>query len=98
MLKIRLQRLGSKGNAFYRVVTADARSPRDGRFVEVLGTYNPNAKQDEIKLNADLVNKWLKNGAQPTDTARALLEKAGIIEKKPCKKVFKAKKVENKED
>ncbi len=89
MLKIRLQRLGDKGNPFYRVVVADARSPRDGKFKEIVGTYNPMTTPEEIKINAELALSWLAKGAQPTDTARALLEKAGVIEKKPCKKVFK---------
>ena len=96
MLKVRLQRHGDKGNPFYRVVVADARSPRDGKFIAILGTYNPMTDGEQIKLNTELVKTWLANGAQPTDTARALLEKAGIIEKKPCKKVFK--KTDKKED
>jgi len=91
MVKIRLTRLGDKKSPFYRVVVADSRSPRDGKFIEVLGTYNPLVDPVQIKLDADKVNAWLAKGAQPTDTAKALLEKAGIIEKKPCTKVFKKK-------
>ena len=97
MVKIRFQRLGDKGNPFYRVVVADSRSPRDGKFIAVLGTYNPTVEPVEIKLNADMCKEWIAKGAQPTPTARAILEKAGILEKKPCKKVF-TKKVEKKED
>ena len=96
MLKIRLQRHGDKRSPFYRVVVADARSPRDGKYVELLGTFNPMTNPEQIKIDADLVKTWMINGAQPTDTARALLEKAGIIEKKPCKRVFK--KIDKKED
>lgn len=91
MVKIRLTRLGDKKAPFYRVVVADSRCPRDGKFIEVLGTYNPLTDPVQIKLDAERVKVWLANGAQPTDTARALLEKAGIVEKKPCTKVFKKK-------
>ncbi|MGN1227018.1 MAG: 30S ribosomal protein S16 [Christensenellales bacterium] len=97
MLKIRLTRLGAKGNPFYRVVVADSRSPRDGRFVEVLGTFNPMTNPEQINIDKEKALKWIANGAQPTDTARALLEKANIIEKQPCKRVFK-KKEDKKED
>ena len=97
MVKIRLTRLGSKGNTFYRVVVADSRMPRDGRFIEVLGTFNPMTDPEQINIDKEKALKWIANGAQPTDTARALLEKAGIVEKQPCKRVFK-KKVEKKED
>ncbi|MBN3535011.1 30S ribosomal protein S16 [Mycoplasma procyoni] len=77
MVKIRLKRLGSKFNAFYKVVAADARAPRDGRFIEVLGHYNPNSK--ELKLNKELVLKWLNNGAVPTETVRTLLKKESLL-------------------
>ena len=77
MVKIRLTRLGDKKAPFYRVVVADSRCPRDGKFIEVLGTYNPLTDPVQIKLDAERVKVWLANGAQPTDTARALLEKAG---------------------
>ena len=81
-VKIRLTRMGDKKSPFYRVVVADSRSPRDGRFVEILGTYNPLTNPAEINLDAEKAKKWIANGAQPTDTARDLLVKSGIIEKK----------------
>ena len=81
-LKIRLTRLGDKKAPFYRVVVADSRSPRDGKFVEVLGTFNPLTDPAEIKIDNEKAAEWIKNGAQPTDTARALLVKSGAIEKK----------------
>ena len=81
-VKIRLTRMGDKKSPFYRVVVADSRSPRDGRFVEILGTYNPLTNPAEIKIDADKAKKWIANGAQPTDTAKDLLVKSGIIEKK----------------
>ena len=79
-VKIRLTRLGSKKAPFYRVVVADSRFPRDGRFVEEIGYYNPLTEPAEIKIDADKAQKWLKNGAQPTDTVKSLLKKAGITE------------------
>ncbi len=81
-LKIRLTRLGDKKSPFYRVVVADSRSPRDGKFVEVIGTYNPLTEPAEIKIDAEKASKWLKNGAQPTETAKELLVKSGVIERK----------------
>ena len=81
-LKIRLTRLGDKKSPFYRVVVADSRSPRDGKFVDILGTYNPLTETPEIKINAEKAAQWLKNGAQPTDTAKELLIKSGVIERK----------------
>lgn len=81
-VKIRLTRLGDKKAPFYRVIVADSRSPRDGRFIDTLGTYNPLTDPAEIKIDAAKAKKWLNSGAQPTDTARALLVKSGIIEKK----------------
>lgn len=81
-VKIRLTRLGDKKSPFYRVIVADSRSPRDGRFIDVIGTYNPLVDPAEIKIDADKAKRWLNNGAQPTDTAKALLVKSGIIEKK----------------
>ena len=81
-LKIRLTRMGDKKSPFYRVVVADSKSPRDGKYIDLLGTYNPLTNPAEIKINNELAEKWLKNGAQPTDTARALLVKSGAIEKK----------------
>lgn len=81
-VKIRLTRLGDKKSPFYRVIVADSRSPRDGRFIDVIGTYNPLVDPAEIKIDAEKAKKWISSGAQPTDTARALLVKSGIIEKK----------------
>ena len=81
-LKIRLTRLGYKKSPFYRVVVADSRSPRDGKFVEILGTYNPLTNPAEIKINNDKAVEWIKNGAQPTETAKELLIKSGAIERK----------------
>ena len=71
--------MGSKQKPFYRIVAADSRSPRDGRFIETVGTYNPVAKEDNVTVKEELVIKWLNNGAQPTDTVRALLKKQDII-------------------
>ena len=79
MVKIRLRRLGAKKAPFYRVVVADPRYPRDGRFIEEIGTYNPLSDPAEIKIDAERAQKWIKNGAQPTDTVRALLKKTGAI-------------------
>lgn len=78
-VKIRFKRMGSKKNPFYRVVVADSRSPRDGRFIEELGHYNPLTK--ETKIDNDKAADWIKKGAQPTDTVRALLKKNGAIQK-----------------
>ncbi|MDP4117760.1 MAG: 30S ribosomal protein S16 [Bacillota bacterium] len=77
-VKIRLRRMGSKKAPFYRVVVADSRYPRDGRFIEEVGTFNPLMDPAEIKLDTEKVQKWLGNGAQPTDTVKALIKKAGI--------------------
>lgn len=84
-VKIRLTRLGDKKAPFYRVVVADSRSPRDGKFVEILGTYNPLVDPAEIKIDNEKALNWIKNGAQPTDTARALLVKSGALEAKKSK-------------
>src|SRR5690606_32067805 len=80
-VKIRLQRHGKKGKPFYWIVAADARAPRDGKFLEKLGTYNPNVNPAIIDLNMDGTVKWLQNGAQPTDTARAILSYKGVLMK-----------------
>ncbi len=74
-VKIRLRRMGQKKAPFYRVVVADSRSPRDGRFIEEVGTYNPMTNPSEIKLDMEKVNEWIKNGAQPTDTVKTLISK-----------------------
>ena len=79
-VKLRLKRMGAKKAPFYRVVAADARSPRDGRFIETVGTYNPLVNPAEIKIDEELAIKWLKNGATPTDTVRNIFSKAGIME------------------
>lgn len=81
-VKIRLTRLGDKKSPFYRVIVADSRSPRDGKFIDILGTYNPLTNPAEIKIDNEKATKWLKNGAVPTDTARNLLVKSGVIEEK----------------
>ena len=78
-VKIRLRRMGAKKAPFYRVIVADSRSPRDGRFIEEIGYYDPMKEPAVIKIDADKANKWLANGAQPTDTVRALLKKSEII-------------------
>ena len=79
-VKIRLRRMGAKKAPFYRVVVADSRYPRDGRFIEEIGTYNPMTEPAEIKIDADMAKTWIKNGAQPTDTVKVLLKKTGITE------------------
>lgn len=76
MVKIRLRRMGAKKNPFYRIVVADSRFPRDGRFLEEIGTYDPLADSDKLKVNLERAKYWISNGAQPTDTVRALLKKA----------------------
>ncbi len=81
-VKIRLKRMGMKKKPFYRVVVADVRSPRDGRFIEEIGYYDPMTKPAEIKVNNDRAQYWLGVGAQPTDTVRILLKKSGAIEEK----------------
>lgn len=80
-VKIRLTRLGDKKAPFYRVVVADSRAPRDGKFIEIIGTYNPLTNPSEIKIDVEKAKKWLANGAQPTDTARDLLVKTGVLER-----------------
>ena len=75
MVKIRLRRVGAKKAPFYRVVVADSRSPRDGRFIEEIGTYDPKAEGDKIKVDMERVKYWIANGAQPTDTVRGLIKK-----------------------
>ncbi len=80
MVKMRLTRMGQKKAPFYRVVVADSRYPRDGRFIEEVGYYNPLTNPAEIKINAEVAKKWLANGAQPTDTVKDLLKKSGIID------------------
>lgn len=79
MVKIRLRRMGAKKSPFYRIVVSDSRYPRDGRFIEEIGTYNVQADPAEIKVDVDRAQAWIKTGAQPTETVRALLKKAGAI-------------------
>ena len=78
-VKIRLRRMGQKKAPFYRIVVADSRSPRDGRFIEQLGHYNPMTNPAEVEIDAEKATKWIKNGAQPTDTVRDLLKRSGAI-------------------
>ena len=78
MVKIRLRRLGAKKAPFYRVVVADSRFPRDGRFIEEIGFYNPTVDPAELKVDVDRAQAWIKTGAQPTETVRTLLKKAGV--------------------
>lgn len=77
-VKMRLKRMGAKKKPFYRIVVADSRSPRDGRFIEEIGTYDPNQEPSAIKFNEEATKKWLANGAQPTDRVAKLLKTAGI--------------------
>ena len=81
-VKLRLQRHGKKGKPFYWIVAADSRAKRDGRFLEKLGTYNPNTNPAQIEINVDSAVQWLENGAQPTDTTRAILSHEGVLLKK----------------
>ena len=76
MVKIRLRRMGAKKAPYYRIVVADSRSPRDGRFIEEIGTYDPMAENEKITVNMERAKYWIANGAQPTDTVKALLKKA----------------------
>ncbi len=77
-VKIRLKRIGAKKAPFYRVVVADSRYPRDGRFIEEIGTYNPLVDPAQVNIDTEKAQKWIKNGAQPTDTVRKLLKKSGM--------------------
>ena len=79
MVKIRLRRMGAKKNPYYRIVVADSRSPRDGRCIEEIGTYNPLVNPAVITVDAEKAQTWIKNGAQPTDTVKALLKKANVL-------------------
>lgn len=80
-VKIRLKRMGAKKVPFYRLVVADSRSPRDGRFIEEIGYYNPVSQPAQVKIDEEKALKWLKNGAQPSDTVRSLLSRAGIMKR-----------------
>ena len=79
MVKLRLKRMGKKGNPFYRIVAADSRSPRDGRIIDHVGTYNPLVKENQLTLDTEKVMKWLNNGAKPSDTVRSILSKEGLM-------------------
>lgn len=78
-VKIRLRRMGAKKNPFYRIVVADSRYPRDGRFIEEIGTYDPLKTPADMKIDADKAKQWIANGAQPTDTVKDILKKSGVI-------------------
>ena len=80
MVKIRLKRMGAHKTPFYRVVVADSRTPRDGKFIEEIGYYNPLVEPPTIKIDDEKAKKWLENGAQPTETVKSLFKKSGIIE------------------
>ena len=80
MVKIRLRRMGSKKNAFYRIVVADSRSPRDGRFIEEIGYYNPLTDPATVKIDGETAKQWIATGAQPTETVRSIFKKNGIID------------------
>ena len=79
-VKIRLRRMGAKKNPFYRIIVADSRSPRDGRFIEEIGTYDPLKDPSEIKVDEEKAKAWIANGAQPTETVKKLLIRAGVTE------------------
>lgn len=91
-VKLRLKRMGTKQKPFYRIVAADSRSPRDGRFIETVGTYNPIKTPAVVTVDEEKTLKWLNNGAQPTDTVRSLLSKQGVMAKYAASKVKKAGK------
>ena len=93
-VKLRLKRMGAKQRAFYRIVATDARSPRDGRFIETVGTYNPITVPHEVNIDEEKALKWLGNGAQPTETVRNLLSAQGIMKKFADSKVKKSVKKE----
>ena len=78
-VKIRLRRMGAKKAPFYRVIVADEKSPRDGKFIDEIGYYNPLTNPAEVKIDADKAQKWIENGAQPTETVKSLLKKSGIV-------------------
>ena len=96
-VKLRLNRMGSKKAPFYRIVAIDSRSPRDAQYIEQVGYFDPRTNPETIVVNKELVEKWIKNGAQPTDTVRDLLVKVGAIEKKNIPVPKKNKVVEKKD-
>ena len=95
-VKLRLKRMGAKQKPFYRIVASDSRSPRDGRFIETVGTYDPVKKDNNISVNEERVNYWLTNGAQPTDTVKSILSKSGVWANYKNSKVKKAEKTTKK--
>lgn len=78
-VKLRLKRMGAKKKPFYRIIASDSRSPRDGRFIDEIGYYNPTVDPPKIKIDSEKAQKWIKSGAQPTDTVRSLMKKAGVL-------------------
>ena len=84
-VKMRLTRMGDKKAPFYRIVVADSRVARDAKYIDLIGTYNPVANPEEVKINVEKAQQWIKNGAQPTETVKALLVKSGAIESKKSK-------------
>lgn len=96
-VKLRLKRMGSKQRPFYRIVAADSRSPRDGRFIETVGTYQPIYKENNVTVDEEKVLKWLNNGAQPTDTVKNILSKTGVWAKYKAPKTTETKKSTKKE-
>ena len=97
MVKIRLRRVGAKHRPSYRVVVADSRSPRDGRFIEIIGHYNPLTAPSTVNINEEKALKWLKLGAQPTDTVYSLLRKSGIMDKSEHREDSKREAIADKE-
>ena len=96
MVKIRLRRVGAKNRPMYRIVVADSRSPRDGAFIEIIGHYNPLTEQEAFTVDEEKALKWLKHGAQPTDTVARLFSKSGIMEKFKPSQVKKSKSAKSK--
>ena len=97
MVKIRLRRMGAKKQPTYRFVVADSRAPRDGRFIEILGHYNPRTEPKTLEVNADKAKEWLAKGAQPTETVRRLFAEKGIMERGPVPTTKRKPKNEGKE-
>lgn len=97
-VKLRLKRMGSKQKPFYRIVAADSRFPRDGRFIETVGTYDPIKKDADVTVDEEKALKWLSNGAQPTDTVRSILASKGIMAKFAASKAKKVAKKETKKE
>ena len=95
-VKLRLKRMGSKQKPFYRIIVADSRSPRDGRFIETVGTYDPIKRENNITVKEDRVTYWLDNGAQPTDTVKSILSNSGVWATYKNSKVKKAEKTTKK--